>query len=274
MRRLGILLTAVSTVAACSGGVDSIGVIASTERSVGVGHQRVLVAVVDLETNEYLATEDIAPVATLRDGIGSPLGEYTGEFVWTIPDVRGLYAFEVEIPGANTYQLTIDAGQLGELGPLGLVAVDDPIQVAPGETAPLSETRTLDDTAIEDITSDPDPDEAFYTMTVAEAVRSGPSVIVFATPVWCSSQACGPMLDQVKAVAPDFPQLNFVHVEVYENIHVNDPADLVLVPAISEWGIPSEPWLYVTDAAGVVSSAFEGAVSEDELQAALGSVSG
>lgn len=272
MTRFGLLLVVVITVAACSSGVDSIGVIASSQDTVGVGEQRVLVAVIDRETNQYLATEDVIPVATLRDGIGSPLGEYTGEFVWTIPDVQGLYAFEMDIPGAATYQLTIDAGELGDLGPIGFQVVDDPIQVASGESAPLSETRTLDDAPLDDLTSDPDPRESFYEMTVAEAVQSGPSVIVFATPAWCTSQACGPMLDQVKAIATDYPDLNFVHVEVYENIHVTDPSDLILVPAVGEWGIPSEPWLYVTDGDGMVSAAFEGAISDDELRDALGAV--
>lgn len=274
MRRLTGALFLTLALAACSGGVDAIATVASTQGSVGVGPQRILVAVIDQETDEYLAREDVTPVAVLRDGIGSPLGEYEGEFVWTIPDVRGLYAFEMDIPGANTYQLTIEAGELGELGPIGLIAFGEPLQVAPGEDAPRSETRTVAGTPLEDLTSDPDPDESFYEMTVAEAVDSGPSVIVFATPAWCTSQSCGPMLDQVKAIAPEFPGLNFVHVEVYENIHVTDPQDLVTVPAIGEWGIPSEPWLYVTDGNGVVSAAFEGAISEDELRAALAEVSG
>jgi hypothetical protein len=82
------------------------------------------------------------------------------------------------------------------------------------------------------------------------------------------------MLDQVQEIAPDFPDLNYVHVEVYENIHVTDTRDLVAVPAIEEWGLPSEPWLYVTDDSGTVTAAFEGAVSDDELRTALETVAG
>lgn len=258
--------------AACSDDVNSFAAIASSEGSVGVGEQRVLVAIIDFETNEFLATEDVTPIATLRDGIGAPLGEYTGEFVWTIPDVRGLYAFDVDIPGPATYQLTVDAGELGDLGPIGLVAVDDPFQVAVGEAAPRSETRTVDDAPLSDLTSDPNPDPAFYEMTVAQAIEAGPSVVVFATPAWCTSQACGPMLDQAKEVAGVFPGVNFVHVEVYENIHVTERSDLILVPAVEEWGLPSEPWLYVIDDRGVVTAAFEGAVSDAELDDAIGAV--
>jgi hypothetical protein len=245
---------------------------ASSPGTIGIGEQRLLVAVTDLPTGGLVATPDITPVAILRDEIGSPLGEYEGEFVWTIPDVHGLYAFRVVIPGPATYQLTIDAGSLGDLGPIGFVASEDPVQVTVGDLAPLSETRTLEDTPLEELTSDPTPQELFYQMSVAEAVGSGPSVIVFATPEWCTSRACGPMLDQVGAIAPDYSSLNFVHVEVYENIQVTDQSELVLVPAVEEWGIPTEPWLYVTDANGIVTAAFEGAVSDAELREALDAV--
>jgi hypothetical protein len=260
--------------AACSDDANSVGRIASSPGSIGTGVQRLLVGVTDVPTGEAVATPDVTPVAVLRDEIGSPLGEYEGEFLWTIPDVAGLYSFHVDIPGPATYQLTIDAGDLGELGPIGFDAVEDPLQVAVGEEAPLSDSRTLDDAPLEDLTSYPTPEESFYEMSIAEAVESGPAVLVFATPAWCTSQTCGPMLDQVQEIAPDYPDLNYVHVEVYENIHVTNREDLVLVPAVEEWGLPTEPWLYVTDETGTVTAAFEGAVSDDELRAALEAVAG
>ncbi len=260
--------------AACSADSNSLGRLASSDRTIGTGEQRLLVGVIDLPTGEMVASPDVTPVAVLRDEIGSPLGEYEGEFVWTIPDVVGLYAFYVEIPGPATYQLDVDAGELGDLAPIGFVATDDPVQVAVGELAPRSESRTLADAPLEDLTSDPTPVESFHEMTVAQAVESGPSVLIFATPAWCTSQSCGPMLDQVQALAPDYPELNYVHVEVYENIHVTDRADLVVVPTVEEWGLPTEPWLYVTDETGTVTAAFEGAVSDDELRSALDAVTG
>lgn len=274
MRRIAIVACVAVLGVACSNGGEMLGLLASSQGSIGIGEQRILVSVIDPTTNDLVATPDITPVATLRDEIGSPLGEYQGEFLWVIPDVHGIYEFDVEIPGPATYQLTVDAGELGELAPIGFVATDDPIQVQVGEEAPESVTRTLDDTDLADLTSDPDPSPAFYGMTVAEAVVSGPAVVLFATPAWCTSQSCGPMLDQVKAIAPEFPDVDYVHVEVYENIHVSDRTDLVLVPAVEEWGLPTEPWLYVIDADGVVASAFEGAISDEDLRTALEAVTG
>lgn len=274
MRRIAALLLVGLALAACSDDANASGRLATSQGSIGTGEQRLLVAVTDLATGEMVTTPDVTPVAVLRDELGSPLGEYEGEFIWTIPEVVGLYVFYVDIPGPATYQLDIDAGSLGELAPIGFFASEDPPQVAVGEDAPLSDSRTLDDVPLEDLTSDPTPEQAFYEKTVAEAVESGPSVLVFATPAWCTSQSCGPMLDQVQEVASEYPDLNYVHVEIYENIHVTNREDLVVVPTVEEWGLPSEPWLFVTDGGGTVAAAFEGALSNEELRRALDAVTG
>lgn len=259
--------------AACSSAATTFPRIVSSSGSVGVGEQRVMVLLTDVATGESVASPDVEVVATLRDRTGAPLGEYKGEFVWLAPDIRGLYAFAMDIPGPGTFQLTLDAGRLGNLGPVGLVTVDDPTVVGPGDDAPRSDTRTLADTDLADLTSDPNPDPSFYELTVAEAVESGPSVIIFATPAWCTSEACGPLLDQVKELSAEFPSLNYVHVEVYENIDVSSFDDLILVPSVVDWRLPSEPWVFVTDADGVVSASFEGAASDDELSRAFRAVS-
>ena len=59
-------------------------------------------AVENADTRESLASPDVEVTATLRDRIGTPLGEYEGEFVWMVPEVRGLYKFDMEIPGPGT----------------------------------------------------------------------------------------------------------------------------------------------------------------------------
>ncbi|MEE9179070.1 MAG: hypothetical protein V3U46_11640 [Acidimicrobiia bacterium] len=269
---VGIALSGL-LLAACSSDIAVFPRIASSPGSVGVGVQRVMVALTDFETGDSLASPDIEVVATLRDDTGSPLDEYVGEFVWLVPEVRGLYAFHMDIPGPGTFQITMDAGRLGELGPVGLVTVDDPPVISPGDEAPRSETRTSADVDLVDLTSDHDPDPSFYELTVTEAVESGASVIIFATPAWCTSETCGPLLEQVKELSAGFPTLNYVHVEVYENIHVSSFDELILVPSVADWSLPSEPWVFVTDADGVVFASFEGAASDDELSRAFEAVS-
>lgn len=274
MRRILAVALVGSVLTSCGSGGDAFPIIASSPGTVGVGEQRILVAIVDRETQQFLVADEVEAEATLRNEDGSPLDSAAAEVVWTVPEERGLLSFTIDIPEPATYQLTVETEQWGELGPVGLVSVAEPKVVTAGDPAPASETRTSSSHPLEEITSDPDPNEKFYEMTVAEAVSTGPSVIVFATPAWCSSQACGPLLDQVGALSSDYPRLNFVHVEIYEDIDVGSVDELEAVPAVHEWGLPSEPWVFVTDAEGTVVRAFEGAASDAELRRAFEEVGG
>jgi hypothetical protein len=253
--------------------VDGRAQIASANGSVGVGEQRVLVAIVDPATNEYLAAPDVAVTATLREDTGSPIGQYEGDFIWIVPEVRGLYAFHMDIPVPGTFQITVSSDAFNETGPVGLVTVEDSGVIEVGDDAPQSETRTTADYSIDDITSDPSPDPKFYEMSVADAVASGPTAIVFATPAWCSSEACGPLLDQMKGLSSIFPDINYVHVEIYEDISVSSFEELTVVPSVIEWGLPGEPWVFFTNADGVVTASFEGVASDTELTDAVAAVS-
>lgn len=270
-RRLALLIGVAAVTAACSAASAPIAVVASSSASIGTGEQRILLAMVDPETNAYLASEDAAATALLRDEDGTPLGTYDLEFVWTVPDVRGIYAGYFDIPGPGVYQASVDQVGLAESGPTGFVAVDNPPMVGPGEPALHSETRIgadFDDLSL--ITSDPDPDPEMYSMSVAEAVSNGrPSVLVFATPAFCTTQSCGPMLDQVKDLRPDYPTIDFVHIEIYDDLQVDNREDLVFVDAVLDWQLPSEPWVYIIDGEGLVVAAFEGAVNDDELAVVL-----
>jgi hypothetical protein len=276
IRLAAALLTAALLTTACSSGPEPLAVVASSGASIGTGEQRILIALVDPETNAYLATESDAATALLRDENGSPLGNYELDFVWTVPGVRGIYVGYFEIPEAGVYQLTVEREGLAASGPTGFVTVDNPPMVGPGDRAPLSETRVGEDFPdLSLITTDPQPAPDLYSMTVAEAVSNGtPSVVVFATPAFCTTQACGPMLSQVKDLKFDYPDIDFVHVEIYENLQVETVEELVVVDSVREWQLPSEPWIFIIDADGVVVAAFEGAVNDEELTSVLDGFAG
>ena len=128
MRRIlpGLLGLAMLCAACGSDEVEPFALVASSNGSIGLGEQRVLFGLVDPETDEFLASPDREATVTIRDENGSPLDTYPMEFIWTIPDVRGLYVAHVNIPEAATYQATIDAEGLATAGPAGFVAFDDP----------------------------------------------------------------------------------------------------------------------------------------------------
>ena len=149
---------------------------------------------------------------------------------------------------------------------------DEPVVPEVGDPAPPSPTRTTETDELAEITTDTDPDPTFYDLSVKEAVESGrPSVIVFATPAFCQTAVCGPVLDRIEELAPRHPDAEFVHVEVFENIDSGQD-QLTEVPAIREWGLLTEPWVFVVDGDGRVAARFEGTVGDGELERALETV--
>ncbi|HEY6629097.1 MAG TPA: hypothetical protein VI193_08970 [Acidimicrobiia bacterium] len=276
MRRLALMVAALVVTAACSSeSVAPFGILASSQ-PIGIGEQRVMVGLVDQDSGEYLASPDNPATVTLRNEDGSPIETYPTEFMWTAEEVRGLYVARMDIPEAGTYQLTLDAEGFSTAGPMGLVAVDAPGVIQAGDPAPASETRVAADFPdLSVISSDPEPDPALYQFSVADAVNSGvPTVIVFATPGFCVSATCGPLLDQVKGLRESYPNVDFIHVEIYEDLKVTDQSQLTTVPAVSEWGLPSEPWVFVVDDSGIVTASFEGAALDSELSSAIDGVAG
>jgi hypothetical protein len=240
-----------------------------TSSDLAVGPQRVAIGALDGE-NRSVASPEVGVQIEMFLPDGSPAGSVAGEFIWAIPDVRGLYVaeFDFDVAGAWTVSLVDDEGNRFVAPPFNVA--EEAIAVDVGEAAPPSVSKTTDDGPLTEITSDTDPEPAFYEMTVAEAVSSEqPSVIVFATPAFCVSATCGPSLDTVKAAATDFPDVNFVHVEVYDNLDAASFDELILAEPILEWGLPTEPWVYVVDAGGTVAARFEGAIGENELRGAL-----
>ena len=258
----------------CSQGPAPLAVVANAPGTFDAGEpQRLMVALVEVETSSFLASPDLDAEAILTTPGGEVLQMVT-EFVWTVPNEVGIYLVRATFDEPGTWWVKLKASGLAESMRASFIVGDDTDPMPGiGDEAIAAETRTSADHELEEISTDPDPDPAFYTTSIDEAISNGqPTVIVFATPAFCVSQTCGPMLDQVKAVAADRPGTNFLHVEIYENAHTATTDDLQIDPAVSAWGLPSEPWVFVVDADGVVRARFEGTLAEGELEEALASV--
>ena len=196
--------------------------------------------------------------------------------------------------GRGAYTVRLDFDRAGDWG-LG-VSVREPdgavssasarvavreqsLTPALGAPAPLTQSKTLADTpSMDELTTDPQPDLDLYRLSIADAVASGePLVVAFSTPAYCTTATCGPQLDVVKRLSDRHAdRANFVHVEVYDNPHEiqGDLSNARIAPAVTEWGLPSEPWTFVIDANGLVAAKFEGFATRDELEQALLAVVG
>jgi hypothetical protein len=105
---------------------------------------------------------------------------------------------------------------------------------------------------------------------LADVLGKRPVVITFATPLLCQSRVCGPVVDIVEQVKANASKsVAFIHQEIYANNKVNDG----LRPPVTQWRLRSEPWTFVIDRKGRISTRFEGAFSAGELQRAVAKVS-
>jgi hypothetical protein len=216
-----------------------------------------------LDAVPFLETE-----ATL-ERIGVPGGD--------VADATHIYVAHLRLRRPGTYWLLAEPeGGKAKVQALGTVVVTakDPVPSV-GERVPASETPTLASVGGDaaKVTTRTPPDESLLRVSVAEALRERvPFVVTFATPRFCTSRTCGPVVDVVEEVARRFEgtDVRFIHVEVYEG---NDPAK-GYNRWMREWRLTTEPWTFVVGRDGRVVERFEGTVSVRELEAAVEPLAG
>ena len=257
-------------------------------QDLGVGPNRVAFGLVDF--NGMPVRADKAQVQAVYFPPGRNQGEIrdsaAARFMrWPPPGERGMFVANLtfDVAGEGTgpqdglWELRVTAAtpEGAELtARTALRVAENSSTPAIGAPAPASVTPTSAD--VEDlrtITSASNPDPELYELSVHQALlEEKPLVVVFATPAFCVSATCGPqveILSQVKERYRD--QANFIHVEVFEDPHLiqgGRPGG-GLVPAVEEWGMPTEPWTFVVDREGRVRAKFEQFTPAEEIEVAL-----
>lgn len=183
-------------------------------------------------------------------------------------EVKQIYVANLELPKAGKQWIVIQPRGVAFQGFQILDVKATPTAIAVGDKAPSSSNPTLATKPASKLTTSRPPDTGLLRYSVAESLKSHmPFVVAFATPAFCQSRTCGPTVDVVDEVRKRFESkgIRFIHIEIYED---NVPGNGVN-RWVSEWKLPTEPWVFVVDRAGVVRDRFEGAVSVAELEQSI-----
>lgn len=183
-------------------------------------------------------------------------------------EVSRIYVAHFHVPRPGRYWVVAEpaGAKIQAIGALEVSARTP--SPAVGAKAPRSATPTLADASVASLTTKQPPDVGLLRYSVAGALAAHrPFVVTFATPKFCTSRTCGPVVDVVDAVRKRFAStpVRFIHVEVFAG---NDPAK-GYNRWMRQWGLRSEPWTFLVGRDGRVKAKFEGSVSAAELTAAV-----
>jgi hypothetical protein len=187
-------------------------------------------------------------------------------------EAEAVFVANLQLDEPGTYWLLAEPVGGRKIQAVGNVVVKEKT-AAPdvGAQAVPSKTPTLRTSTLEQLTTSTKPDRKLYESSVAEALAAkSPFVVVFATPKYCTSRTCGPVVEVVSDVRRKHAEdgIRFIHVEIYED---NDPTKGEN-RWVKEWNLPSEPWVFVVGADGTIRDRFEGTVSVRELDSAVGEI--
>lgn len=158
-----------------------------------------------------------------------------------------------------------------------------------GDQAKPIKTLTIHDVSDPaQLSSGTNPDLSLYQISLDDALKSGkPTTILFATPAYCRTAVCSPSATVISNLQKKYgDRINFIHAEVYkypfdqaiqklseasrlaeqENrpLTATERAASFSDPMV-QWNLPTEPWLYLIDANGVIAARYEGGITSEEL---------
>ena len=147
---------------------------------------------------------------------------------------------------------------------------EDSPSIKPGDKAPVIHTPVSEDVNqnLSLLSSAEKPNPAFYATSLDKSISSGqPTLLLFATPAFCQTRFCGPSYDifnELYGIYED--NINFIHVEVFSGLPNPEINNYAVTPAMEQFGLESEPWVFLIDKNGIVLYRVEGLFTLDELK--------
>jgi hypothetical protein len=196
-------------------------------------------------------------------------GEAAPEFRYVDDKSKGLYVAQVQFdqPGVWGVEVT-GTNKDGSVGPARVQFQVKPKSDTPAIGAPAPRSKNLTRHDVDDIKKidSGSPPNDMHELSIADALdQKKPLVIAFASPGFCTTATCAPEIGEVQKLEAKYrQQANFIHVEIYKDPMTRTPYETVI-----QWGLPTDPWVFMVDRNGMVANKFEGPAPLSELEPAL-----
>ena len=238
----------------------------------------VLVRVFDLQgTEAHLTAETNAPFRPVANPVAEKTVHRHADGSLHVHDaateVRGVYVAHLTFTRSGKWGVELVARQpdgSSETARLTVVVRETPTTPAVGSPAPRSRNLIASDVKhLRQISTSERPDPRLHQTRIADAIAMGkPQLIVFATPQFCTSRMCGPVVEIVRTLLPTYgKRMVFTHQEIWQDFATKN-----VFSTIEEWRLESEPWIFIVDGQGMIRARFEGLVTVRELETALQNV--
>lgn len=233
-----------------------------------------------LSDSAGLLPADAVP-GSLSVSVKNPDGEVVAEDLTAVLHADGLprpyYAFEFTPASTGFYDFTTDVDGAEVISQFSVIAPDAPEiapRVDPGDEMPPLVTPTVADGLGVTPICTREPVCPLHDQTVADVVGNGPMALLVATPAFCQTVICGPVLDVMLGIMDDYPDVSFVHAEVFTNPEENSvPLSIEdFAPVVTDLGLPYEPAFYAVGADGVVQDRLDFIFDAADMRASLDQV--
>ena len=284
------LLGAASVVAACGTDSDPLAgplIVALFSRKAVLRSgvlQRVPFGLVD-SGDPLVSENEELPVKVLMDG--NVISELTvtgrvvahahspgeGESPHEHANLLRYYALRTVFPEPGVYDIEVDFGGSVASLPVQIFSPEDNDLPGVGDSFPSLVTPTNVDTMGVDPLCSRNPVCDLHRLSAADVLGTKPMAVLFATPAFCATAYCGPVLDVLLEEMDAFPNVEFIHVEIYSNPrqvngNYNDP-NIKVAPPLLELGLEFEPSLFLVNERGEIVDRIDNVYEGTELRAAL-----
>jgi len=172
---------------------------------------------------------------------------------------------ELAPKGTVWAQATVD----GRKATAPIMIVDARPGLGAGQTVPLVRTPSPGDAAGLEVVCTRSPEPCpWHDVSLDRAVGQGrPLAVLVATPAFCQTAICGPVLDLLVARQAQYADVvTMIHAEVYPN---EAAAGRTTTDVVTAYGLPWEPSLFLALPDGTITNRLDYTFDQRELDEAL-----